>query len=94
MIFFFQYARENALITHAHIKGVNGAIIQAEAVLKALGLQQRNLDQDKFVDDLVKLAQRLEQEHDTGPEETDDKYVQHRDYFMESALVRDFHMSW
>lgn len=49
------------MLTHAHIKGVNGAILQAEAVFMALHLEPHGLDKEKFVDYLAGVAQKLEQ---------------------------------
>lgn len=57
-------AKENALITHAHINGVNGAILQAEAVFRSLSLEPPNLNTDKFIDDLLEVAKKLEQEYE------------------------------
>lgn len=55
-----QIARQNALITHAHTSGVNGAIIQAMAVYKALHLEPPNLEPNSFIDELAEVAEKLE----------------------------------
>lgn len=54
-----QVAYKNALITHAHICGVNGAIMQAMAVYKALNLEPPNLEPHSFIDQLVEVAEKL-----------------------------------
>ena len=56
-----QFASKNALITHAHKSGVNGAILQAVAVFKALHLEPPNLEPHSFIDELVEVAEKLEQ---------------------------------
>lgn len=56
-----QIAFENALITHAHINGVNGAILQAVAVFKALHLEPPNLEPHSFIDQLIEVAEKLEE---------------------------------
>lgn len=55
-----EIARQNALITHAHTSGVNGAIIQAMAVYKALHLEPPNLEPNSFIDELAEVAEKLE----------------------------------
>ena len=55
-----QVAHMNALITHAHICGVNGAILQAMAVYKALNIEPPNLQPHSFIDQLVEVAEELE----------------------------------
>ena len=69
---FWQNAQENALITHAHINGVNGAVLQAEAVFKALPLDPPNLNTDKFIDDLLEVAKKLEEEYEESSKEKED----------------------
>ena len=56
-----QIARKNALITHAHINGINGAIIQAMAVYTALCAEPPNLEPNSFIDQLTEVAEKLEQ---------------------------------
>lgn len=56
-----EIANKNALITHAHKSGVNGAILQAVAVFKALHLEPPNLEPHSFIDELVEVAEKLEQ---------------------------------
>lgn len=65
-------AQENALITHAHINGVNGAVLQAEAVFKALPLEPPNLNTYKFIDDLLEVAKKLEEEYKESSKEKED----------------------
>ena len=62
------------MITHAHINGVNGAILQAEAVFRALPLEPPNLDTDKFIDQLIELAEKLEKENKASSERKEDRY--------------------
>ena len=68
-----QNARENALITHAHINGVNGAVLQAEAVFRALPLEPPNLDTDKFIDELLEVAEKLEKKNEESSEKKEDR---------------------
>ena len=56
-----QIARKNALITHAHINGINGAIMQAMAVFTALCIEPPNLEPSSFIDQLTEVAEKLEQ---------------------------------
>lgn len=56
------------MITHAHVNGVNGAILQAEAVFKALLLEPPNLNTDKFIDELIEVAEELEKEKEASIE--------------------------
>ena len=56
-----QIARKNALITHAHINGINGAIMQAMAVHTALCIEPPNLEPSSFIDQLTDVAEKLEQ---------------------------------
>lgn len=55
-----EIACKNALITHAHVYGVNGAIIQAMAVYNALHLEPPSLDPYRFIDHLVEVAEKVE----------------------------------
>jgi len=57
------------LITHAHINGVNGAILQALAVFKALHLEPPNLNTDKFIAEIIEVAEEL----DKGKEAPNEK---------------------
>ncbi|XP_031555114.1 ADP-ribose glycohydrolase ARH3-like [Actinia tenebrosa] len=54
-----EYARRSAEITHVHINGVNGAIIQAQAVFNALVIEPPNLDKNQYIDDLAEVAEIL-----------------------------------
>ncbi|EDO43172.1 predicted protein [Nematostella vectensis] len=56
-----EYARRSALITHSHIKGVNGAILQACAVFEALHVNPTTLEKNTFIDNLIKTAVELEE---------------------------------
>lgn len=56
------------MITHAHVNGVNGAILQAEAVFKALLLEPPNLNTNKFIDELIEVAEELEKEKEASIE--------------------------
>lgn len=60
------------MITHAHINGVNGAILQAEAVFQALPLEPPNLDTEKFIDHLIELAEELEKKKEVSSEKKED----------------------
>ena len=61
------------MITHAHISGVNGAILQALAVFKALPLEPPNLNTDKFIDEIIEVAEELEKEKETPIEEKENR---------------------
>lgn len=50
------------------MNGVNGAILQAEAVFKALLLEPPNLNTDKFSDELIEVAEELEKEKEASIE--------------------------
>ncbi|XP_032240574.2 ADP-ribosylhydrolase ARH3 [Nematostella vectensis] len=56
-----EYARRSALITHSHVKGVNGAILQACAVFEALHVNPTTLEKNTFIDNLIKTAVELEE---------------------------------
>jgi len=56
-----EIACQNALITHAHICGVNGAIIQAIAVYKALHIEPPSLEPYNFIDHLIEVAEKIEE---------------------------------
>ena len=61
------------MITHAHINGVNGAILQALAIFKALPLEPPNLHTDKFIDEMIEVANELEIEKEASIEEKENK---------------------
>ena len=43
--------------------------MQAEAVFKALPLEPPNLNTDKFIDDLLEVAKKLEEEYEESSKE-------------------------
>lgn len=58
-----QITCQNALITHAHICGVNGAILQAIAVYKALHIEPPSLEPYDFIDQLIEVAEKIEEKN-------------------------------
>lgn len=46
--------------------------MQAEAVFKALPLEPPNLNTDKFIDDLLEVAKKLEEEYEESSKEKED----------------------
>ena len=61
------------MITHAHINGVNGAILQALAIFIALPLEPPNLNTSKFIDEMIEVAKELEIEKEASIEEKENK---------------------
>lgn len=61
------------MITHAHINGVNGAILQALAIFKALPLEPPNLNTDKFIDEIIEVAKELEKEEEAPVEKKENR---------------------
>lgn len=61
------------MITHAHINGVNGAILQALAVFKALSLEPPNVNTNKFIDEILEVAEELEKEKEAPIEKKENR---------------------
>ena len=61
------------MITHAHINGVNGAILQALAVFKALPLEPPTLNTDRFIDEIIEVAEELEKEKEAPNEKKENR---------------------
>ncbi|XP_015127905.1 ADP-ribose glycohydrolase ARH3 isoform X2 [Diachasma alloeum] len=58
-------ARRQAMLTHTHKDGVNGAILQAIAIEKTISLDpNQELDPKKFIDDLIDRMNNIEKDEE------------------------------
>ncbi|XP_028416291.1 ADP-ribose glycohydrolase ARH3-like isoform X1 [Dendronephthya gigantea] len=51
---------QNALVTHAHAHGINGAVLQAMAVYESLQTPPGTLDVEGYIDKMIAAAEELE----------------------------------
>lgn len=51
-------------ITHSHLHAINGAILLVDAIMFVLALEEDSLDEDRFIDYLIKRMAELEDETD------------------------------
>ena len=65
-----QTARDSSRITHAHISGINGALLQALAVKQAMeATSTETLDVCKFIENLYENLKEFERSLDTVTED-------------------------
>uniref|UniRef100_A0A0C9S0N9 ADP-ribosylhydrolase ARH3 n=1 Tax=Fopius arisanus TaxID=64838 RepID=A0A0C9S0N9_9HYME len=65
-------AKRQAMLTHTHREGVNGAILQAITIGKTICLDPtQELDSKKFIDDLIEDMNEIEQEDEEFLQLTD-----------------------